>query len=79
MILTKEDASVSDEQVGVLYIEYNIHYRDFGGSLIYILSTRVDLYFSVHKLEIFHQILVKYSLKVCYTCWDILGTKGTWH
>ena len=30
--------------------EYNIHYRDCVGSLVYILSTRVDLYFAVHKL-----------------------------
>ena len=33
--------------------EYNIHYRDCIGSLIYLLSTRVDLSFAVHKLEKF--------------------------
>ena len=33
--------------------EYNIHYRACIGSLIYLLSTRVDLSFAVHKLERF--------------------------
>ena len=33
--------------------KYNIHYRDFVGSLIYPLSTRIDFCFSVHKLEFF--------------------------
>ena len=41
MIFTKEDASTSDEQVGVFYREYKVHYRACVGSLIYILSTRV--------------------------------------
>ena len=31
----------------------NIHYRDCIGSLIYIISTRVDLSFAVHKLAKF--------------------------
>ena len=43
MIFTKADASTSDEQVEKLTRELNIHYRDCIGSLIYILSTRVDL------------------------------------
>ena len=30
-----------------------MHYRDFIGSLIYLLSTRVDLSFEVHKLANF--------------------------
>ena len=51
MILTKEDPSISYEQLGVLSIEYNIYYRDCVGSLIYILSTRVDLCFSIQKLD----------------------------
>ena len=34
----------------VLSIEYNIYYRAYVGSLVYILSTRGDLCFSVHKL-----------------------------
>ena len=33
--------------------EYNIHYRACIGSLIYLLSTRVDLSFSVKKLSKF--------------------------
>ena len=53
MIFTKEDVSTSDEQVERLTREYNIHYRDCIGSLIYFLSTRVDLSFAVHKLAKF--------------------------
>ena len=53
MIFTKEDVSTSDEQVENLTREYNIHYRYCIGSLIYILSTRVDLIFAVHKLAKF--------------------------
>ena len=51
MVFTKEDVSTSDEQVEKLTREYNIHYRACIGSLIYLLSTRVDLNFAVHKLE----------------------------
>ena len=53
MIFTKEDVSTSDEQVDKLTREYNIHYRACIGLLIYILSTRVDLSFAVHKLAKF--------------------------
>ena len=53
MILTKEDVSTSDEQIEKLTREYNIHYRACIGSLIYLLSTRVDLSFAVHKLAKF--------------------------
>ena len=53
MIFTKEDVSTSGEQVEKLTREYNIHYRDCIGSLIYLLSTRVDLSFAVHKLAKF--------------------------
>ena len=53
MIFTKQDVSKSDEQVERLTIEYNIHYRVCIGYLIYLLSTRVDLSFSVHKLAKF--------------------------
>ena len=49
MIFTKEDVSTSDEQIEKLTREYNIHYRSCIGSLIYLLSTRVDLSFSVYK------------------------------
>ena len=50
MIFTKEDVSTSDEQVEKLTREYNIHYRACIVSLIYLLSTRVDLSFAVHNL-----------------------------
>ena len=53
MIFTKEDVSTSDEKVEKLTREYNIHYRDCIGSLIYIFSTRVDLSFAVHELAKF--------------------------
>ena len=53
MIFTKEDVSTSDEQVEKLTREYNIHYRAWIGSLIYLLSTTVDLSFAVHNLEKF--------------------------
>ena len=53
MIFTKEDVSTSDEQVEKLNREYNIHYRAYIVSLIYLLSTRVDLSFAVHKLAKF--------------------------
>ena len=53
MIFNKEDVSTSDEQVKKLTIEYNIHYRACIGSLIYLLSTRVDLSFAEHKLAKF--------------------------
>ena len=78
MIFTKEDAFTSDEIVGVLSREFNIYDIDFVGSLIYLLSTRVDLCFALQKLKTFHQILVKYILRVWYTCWYILRTKITW-
>ena len=52
-IFTKTDASSSDEKVENLTRELNIHYRACIGSLIYLLSTRVDLIFSVHKLSRF--------------------------
>ena len=51
MIFTKADLFISDEQVEKLTREFNIHYRACIGSLIYLLSTRVDLSFAVHKLE----------------------------
>ena len=50
MIFTKEYVSTSDEKVEKLTREYNINYRACIGSLIYLLSTRVDLSFAVHKL-----------------------------
>ena len=53
MIFTKEDVSTSDEQAEKLTREYNIYYRACIGSFIYLVSTRVDLSFSVHKLTKF--------------------------
>ena len=53
MIFTKEDTSTSDEHVENLTREFKIHYRSCIGSLIYLLSMRVDLSFLVHKLANF--------------------------
>ena len=53
MMFTKDDASTSDETVENFTREFNIHYKDCIGSLIYLLSTRVDFSFAVHKLAKF--------------------------
>ena len=53
MIFTKADTSTSDEKVEKLNTEFNIHYRANIRSFIYLLSTRIDLNFSVHKLEMY--------------------------
>ena len=53
MIFTKYDASTIYEQVDKLTREFNIHYRCYIGSLIYLFSTRVDFSFAVHKLAKF--------------------------
>ena len=45
MILTKADAYISDEKVGKFTREFNIRYRACIGSLIYLVSTKVDLGF----------------------------------
>ena len=50
MILSKADASTSDEQVEKFTREFDIHYRACIGSLIYLLSTIVYLSFALHKL-----------------------------
>ena len=63
MIITKDDASTSDEQVEKLTRELNIHYRYCIGSFIYLLSTRVDLSFEVHKLAKFSSNLGKVHFK----------------
>ena len=55
IIFTKEDVYTSDEQDEKLTREFNIHHRACIGSFIYLLSTRVDLSFSVHKLEKFSE------------------------
>ena len=53
MIFTKEYVSTSNEQIQKLTREYNIHYRACIVSLIYLLSTIVDLSFAVQKLAKF--------------------------
>ena len=53
MIFKKYDTSTSDEQVDKFTREFNIHYRACIGSLIDLLSTIVDLIFSVHILAKF--------------------------
>ena len=53
MLFTKDDTSTNDEKVEKLTREFNIHYRDCIGSLIYLLYTRVELSFAVHKLAKF--------------------------
>ena len=63
MIFTRDDASTSDEQVEKLTREFNIHYRACIGSLIYLLSTIVDLSFSVHTLARFSSNPGKVHLK----------------
>ena len=55
MIFTNEDVSTGDEQADKLTREFNIHYRAWIGSLIYLLSTIVDLSFAVHKLAQFSE------------------------
>ena len=55
MIFTKEYVSTSDEQVEKLTREFNIYYIACIGSLIYILSTRVEMSFVVHKLAKFSE------------------------
>ena len=53
MIFTKDDVSTSDEQVEKFTMGFIIHHRACIGSLIYLLSTRVDLSCSVHKFKTF--------------------------
>ena len=53
MIFAKVDIYTSDEQVEKLTREFNIHYRAFIFLLIYLLSKRVDLSFSVKNLAMF--------------------------
>ena len=53
MIFTKADEYISDEKIEKLTRELKIHYRGCIDSLICLLSTRVDLSFSVNKLAKF--------------------------
>ena len=49
IIFTIDDTSTSDEQVEKSTREFNIQYRACIGLLVYLLSTRLDLSFAVHK------------------------------
>ena len=53
IIFSKADTSTSDDQVEKFTRGFNIHYRACIVSLVYFLSTRVDLRFAVHKLSKF--------------------------
>ena len=53
IIFTKVDSSTSGDQVEKLTRELKIHHRACIGLLIYLLSTRVNFSFSVHKLANF--------------------------
>ena len=50
IIFIKFDESASDDQVEKLTREFNINSRACVVSLVYLISTRVDLSFAVHKL-----------------------------
>ena len=66
IIFTKAYVYISDEQVEKMTREFNIHYRACSVSLIYLLSTRVDFSFVVHKLETFSSKTGKLNLKDWY-------------
>ena len=53
MIFTNDDSYTRDKQVDKVTRELNINYRACIISLVYLLSTRVDLSFAVHKLANF--------------------------
>ena len=68
MIFIKEYASTSDEHSKVWNREYKNYYRACVGSLIYRLSTRVNLCFSVHNLEKCLSNPGKLHFEGWYTC-----------
>ena len=53
MIFTNAYTYTSDQKVKKFTRAFNIHYRACIGSLIYLLSTRLDFIFAVKKLAIF--------------------------
>ena len=54
MILTKEDASTSDEQVGLFFRVYKIQYRECLGSLSYFFIYKsVFMFCSTHAGKVF--------------------------
>ena len=77
MIFTKTNASNSDEKVENLTKKFNIHYRACIASLIYLLSTRVDLSFAVHKLEKFSSNPGKLHFEVLVNLLKYIGNNNT--
>ena len=63
MIFTKDNTSISDKQVEELTSKFNIHFRYCIGSLIYLLSARVDCSFLVHKVAKFWENLGKVHIE----------------
>ena len=63
-IFTKDDKSTSDEKVDKLSRELDIRYRYCIVSLIYLLSTRVDMSFAVQNLSKFSSNPVKVHFEV---------------
>ena len=63
VIFTELDTSTSDEQVEKLNRSFNIHYRACICSFIYLLSSRVELSFAVHKLAKFSENPVKMNFE----------------
>ena len=69
MIFTMSGSSTCDEQVEKLTRGFNIHYRDCIGSLIYLLSRRVDFSFALHKLAKFSSSPGKVYFEVLVRLW----------
>ena len=62
----------------VIYIESNIQYKYCVRSLIlFYLQERIYV-LQYTSWKSFSQILVKYTLRVLYICWEILGTTIIW-
>ena len=64
MIFTKDDTYTRDEKVEKLTRGFNFHYIACIGSLIDLLSLKVDLSFEVHKLAKFSEIPGKVHFEV---------------
>ena len=78
MIFIKNDTFTSDEQFEKFTREFNIHYRAFIGSLIYSLSTRLDLIFAVHKLAKFSENPGKVHVEVLVHLLSYITTIRLW-
>ena len=66
MVFTKEDASNSDEKLEVLSLYYNIQYRYCVVPLIYFYLKEWICVLQYTSWRSFHQIMVKYILRVWY-------------